>query len=289
MDDADTIILKPRVRDLGGFQVRRLLPGHPIQMVGPFIFFDHIGPSTFAAGSGVDVRPHPHIGLATVTYLFQGSLLHRDSLGSVQEIRPGDVNWMIAGRGIAHSERTPAEQRPAGPSLHGIQTWVALPKTAEETVPAFAHHPAAALPELQRDGVTLRVIAGKAFGALSPVETQSNLLYCALEFAPGARIAVPAEHAERAVYLVDGDLTVAGNALEAQNLAVLPVKKSVDLASPSGARVLLLGGDSMDGPRFISWNFVSSSKDRIEQARADWKAQRFDPVPGETERIPLPE
>jgi redox-sensitive bicupin YhaK (pirin superfamily) len=289
MSDAETIILKPRTRDLGGFQVRRLLPGHPVQMVGPFIFFDHIGPSTFAAGSGVDVRPHPHIGLATVTYLFQGSLLHRDSLGSVQEIRPGDVNWMTAGRGIAHSERTPAEQRPAGPSLHGIQTWVALPKTAEETVPAFAHHPAAALPELQRDGVTLRVIAGKAFGALSPVETQSNLLYCALEFAPGARIAVPAEHAERAVYLVDGDLTVAGNALEAQNLAVLPVKKSVDLASPSGARVLLLGGDSMDGPRFISWNFVSSSKDRIEQARADWKAQRFDPVPGETEWIPLPD
>jgi redox-sensitive bicupin YhaK (pirin superfamily) len=289
MSDAETTILKPRTRDLGGFQVRRLLPGHPVQMVGPFIFFDHIGPSTFAAGSGVDVRPHPHIGLATVTYLFQGSLLHRDSLGSVQEIRPGDVNWMTAGRGIAHSERTPAEQRPAGPSLHGIQTWVALPKTAEETVPAFAHHPAAALPELQRDGVTLRVIAGKAFGALSPVETQSNLLYCALEFAPGARIAVPAEHAERAVYLVDGDLTVAGNALEAQNLAVLPVKKSVDLASPSGARVLLLGGDSMDGPRFISWNFVSSSKDRIEQARADWKAQRFDPVPGETEWIPLPD
>jgi redox-sensitive bicupin YhaK (pirin superfamily) len=289
MNDADTIILKPRVRDLGGFQVRRLLPGHPIQMVGPFIFFDHIGPSTFAAGSGVDVRPHPHIGLATVTYLFQGSLLHRDSLGSVQEIRPGDVNWMTAGRGIAHSERTPAEQRPAGPSLHGIQTWVALPKAEEETVPAFAHHPAAALPELHQDGVRLRVIAGKAFGALSPVETRSALLYCALEFAPGARIAVPAEHAERAVYLVDGDLIVGGNALEPQNLVVLPVKKSVDLASPSGARVLLLGGDPMDGPRFISWNFVSSSKDRIEQARADWKAQRFDPVPGETERIPLPE
>ncbi|HUF20434.1 MAG TPA: pirin family protein [Burkholderiales bacterium] len=289
MSDAETIILKPRVLDLGGFQVRRVLPGHPIQMVGPFIFFDHIGPSTFAAGSGVDVRPHPHIGLATVTYLFQGSLLHRDSLGSVQEIRPGDVNWMTAGRGIAHSERTPAEQRPAGPLLHGIQTWVALPKAAEETVPAFAHHPAAALPELQRDGVKLRVIAGKAFGALSPVETQSAVLYCALEFAPGARIAVPAEHAERAVYLVDGELTVAGNPLEPQNLAVLPAKKTVDLASGSGARVLLLGGEPMDGPRFISWNFVSSSKDRIEQARADWKAQRFDPVPGETERIPLPE
>jgi redox-sensitive bicupin YhaK (pirin superfamily) len=289
MSDAETIILKPRTRDLGGFSVRRVLPGHPIQMVGPFIFFDHIGPATFAAGTGVDVRPHPHIGLATVTYLFDGAFLHRDSLGSVQEIRPGDVNWMIAGRGIVHSERTPAEQRSAGPSLHGIQPWVALPKAFEETAPAFAHHPAATLPERRDDGVRLRVIAGQAFGARSPIGTHSGTLYCALEFAPGGRMTVPAEYEERAVYLVGGELALAGHPLEPQHLAVLPPKKTVDLASAPGARVLLLGGEPIDGPRFISWNFVSSSRERIEQARADWKAERFPAVPGDGERIPLPD
>jgi len=289
MNDGGMVVLKPRVRDLGDFEVRRVLPGHPLQMVGPFIFFDHMGPLRLAAGRGVDVRPHPHIGLATVTYLFDGALLHRDSLGSTQVIRPGDVNWMTAGRGIVHSERTPAEDRSEGPSLHGIQTWVALPEESEETAPDFSHHPASTLPAFEQDGVWVRVVAGHAFGATAPVKVSSPLLYAALEFSPGGRIAVPAEHEERGVYLVDGALAVLGQAVQTQHLIVLPKGRTLDLESSTGARVLLLGGASLGGRRFIWWNFVSSSKERIEQAKADWEADRMGRIPGETERIPLPE
>jgi redox-sensitive bicupin YhaK (pirin superfamily) len=289
MNDDMMVVLKPRVRDLGDFEVRRVLPGHPLQMVGPFIFFDHMGPLRLAAGRGMDVRPHPHIGLATVTYLFEGALLHRDSLGSTQAIRPGDVNWMTAGRGIVHSERTPAEERRAGPSLHGIQTWVALPEEAEESTPGFFHHPASTLPAFEQDGVRARVISGHAFGAVSPVKVFSPMLYAALEFSTKGRIAIPAEHEERGVYLVDGELTIGGQAALAQHLVVLPKGQSIDLASPTGARTLLLGGASLGKRRFIWWNFVSSSKARIEQAKADWEADRMGRIPGETERIPLPE
>jgi redox-sensitive bicupin YhaK (pirin superfamily) len=288
MEDGRLVVLKPRVRDLGDFEVRRVLPGHPLQMVGPFIFFDHMGLLRLAAGRGVDVRPHPHIGLATVTYLFEGALLHRDSLGSTQVIRPGDVNWMTAGRGIVHSERSPAEDRAVGPSLHGIQTWVALPEESEESAPNFSHHPASTLPSFEQDGVRVRVIAGDAFGATAPVKVSSPMLYAALEFSPRGRIAVPAEHEERGVYLVDGELAIGGQAALPQHLVVLPKGRSVDLGSPTGARVLLLGGASLGRHRFIWWNFVSSSKERIEQAKADWEADRMGRIPGETERIPLP-
>lgn len=288
MESEGLVVLKPRVRDLGDFEIKRVLPGHPLQMVGPFIFFDHMGPVRLAAGHGVDVRPHPHIGLATVTFLFEGALLHRDSLGSAQVICPGDVNWMTAGRGIVHSERSPAQQRPAGPSLHGIQTWVALPEAFEESMPSFSHHPGSTLPRFEQDGVRLRVIAGNAFGAVSPVKVFSPMLYVALEFSPKARIAVLAEHEERGVYLVDGGLTIGGHTALAQHLVVLPKGQSVDLASPTGARALLLGGASLGARRFIWWNFVSSSRERIEQAKADWEADRMGRIPGETERIPLP-
>jgi redox-sensitive bicupin YhaK (pirin superfamily) len=281
-------ILKPRVRDLGGFEVRRVLPSHPIQMVGSFIFFDHIGPTRFAAGRGVDVRPHPHIGLATVTYLFEGSFMHRDSLGSVQVIRPGDVNWMTAGRGIVHSERTPEDARAAGPGLHGIQTWVALPKESEEVAPDFHHHPAASLPEFEESGVRVRIIAGSAFGAVAPVATFSPLLYADLVFAPNGIISVPADHEERAIYLVEGTVSVDGKSAAAQHLLVLPQGRRAELVSPSGGRVLLLGGASLPERRFIWWNFVSSSKERIEQAKLDWEAERLGTITGETERIPLP-
>ncbi len=283
------LVLKPRERDLGDFVVRRVLPGHPLQMVGPFIFFDHMGPLRLSAGRGVDVRPHPHIGLATVTYLFDGALLHRDSLGSTQVVRPGDVNWMTAGRGIVHSERTPSDERPGGPSLHGIQTWVALPEAAEEAAPGFSHHPSSSLPQFEEDGVRVRVIAGDAFGARAPVEVFSPMLYAALEFKPGGRIAVPAEHEERGVYLVDGSLAIQERAAQPQHLVVLPKGRSVELESASGARVLLLGGAPVGAKRFIWWNFVSSSKERIEQAKADWGADRMGRISGETERIPLPE
>jgi redox-sensitive bicupin YhaK (pirin superfamily) len=258
-------------------------------MVGPFIFFDHMGPAALAPGDGLDVRPHPHIGLATVTYLFDGEILHRDSVGSVQPIRPGDVNWMTAGRGIVHSERTPPGLRAAGTRVHGIQTWVALPRAHEETAPAFAHHPAATLPVVTLPGVAVRVIAGTALGARSPVDVFSPTLYAAAELAPGARLALPPEHEERAVYLVDGAASVAGVALEPGTMAVLAPGADAEVRADAASIVMLLGGAKMDGARFIWWNFVSSSRERIEQAKADWREDRFPPVPGETERIPLPE
>lgn len=288
MPSAIEQILKPKPRDIGSFSVRRALPAFPTQMVGPFIFFDHMGPEALAPGAGLDVRPHPHIGLATVTYLFEGAILHRDSLGSVQEIRPGDVNWMTAGRGIVHSERTPLAERAAGSRIHGIQTWVALPREHEEAAPAFVHHSAATLPVVELPGATVRVIAGHAFGARAPVAVFSDTLYAAGQLAAGARLALPADHEERAVYLVEGSVRVAGTPLEPGQMAVLAGGGEAAIQADAGSIVMLVGGAKMDGPRFIWWNFVSSSRERIERAKADWRAERFAPVPGETERIPLP-
>jgi redox-sensitive bicupin YhaK (pirin superfamily) len=282
-------LVRPQERDLGGFTVHRVLPAGPQQMVGPFIFFDAMGPATFAPGTGVDVRPHPHIGLATVTWLFEGELLHRDSLGFTQLIRPGEVNWMTAGSGIVHSERTPPQNRQRPSRLHGIQSWVALPKHAEETAPEFHHHASGELPTLDADGVRLRVIAGTLLGLKSPVRTFSRMGYGALELAAGARCVLPAEHEERAVYLVDGELAIDGEAVPATACAMLLPGRGVELRATSACRCMVLEGEPADGPRHIWWNFVSSSEARIERARQDWKLGRFAPVPGESEFIPLPE
>jgi redox-sensitive bicupin YhaK (pirin superfamily) len=282
-------ILKPKPRDIGEFSVRRVLPAFRRQMVGPFIFFDHMGPEAFAPGRGMDVRPHPHIGLATVTYLFEGEILHRDSLGFVQPIRPGDVNWMTAGRGIVHSERTPAALRAGGSRIHGIQTWVALPRAHEETEPAFVHYPAPMLPVVDLPGAKVRVIAGHALGARSPVAVFTDTLYAAAELQSGAMLRLPAEHEERAVYLVAGSVAVGDTALAPGEMAILVPGGEVAIRPAERSTVMLAGGAPMDGPRFIWWNFVASTKERIERAKADWRDERFAPVPGESERIPLPE
>ncbi len=288
MSAIDTII-QSRERDLGGFSVRRVLPAGPRQMVGPFRFFDARGPATLAPGTGVDVRPHPHIGLATVTWLFEGELLHRDSLGYTQLIRPGEANWMTAGSGIAHSERTPLENRHRPFRLHAIQCWVALPKTAEETAPEFQHCAASELPSRNANGVYLRVIAGTLFGLTSPVHTFSALGYGVLELATDARCILPPEYEERAVYVVDGALTVDGEGVPEGTLATLHPGQPAELRASSPTRCMVLGGEPADGPRHLWWNFVSSSPDRLERARQDWKLGRFATVPGETEFIPLPD
>ncbi|HYG89816.1 MAG TPA: pirin family protein [Azospirillum sp.] len=279
----------PRAHDIGGFEVRRALPSAQRRMVGPFIFWDQMGPAELKPGQGIDVRPHPHIGLATVTYLFDGEILHRDSLGSVQAIRPGAVNWMTAGRGIAHSERSGDATRRTGQRVFGIQSWIALPKDHEETDPAFVHHPAATLPIIEGEGKRVRVVAGQAYGERSPVQGFSAMLYVDAALDTDARLPVPAEHAERALYVADGMIAVNGDRFNAGQLLVLRSGDAITVDAETPARVLLLGGEPMDGPRHIWWNFVSSSKDRIEAAKADWKAGRFDAVPGETEFIPLPE
>ncbi|RQR60369.1 pirin family protein [Burkholderia sp. Bp9125] len=289
MTDSIQALLKPHVRDIGNLQVRRTLPALAARLVGPFIFFDHMGPATLPAGTGLDVRPHPHIGLATVTYLFDGAILHRDSLGSLQEIVPGDVNWMTAGRGIVHSERTPDALRERGHTVHGIQTWVALPLEHEADEPSFEHHAAATLPKRVADGVSLTVIAGDAFGLRSPVTTFSRTLYVAAEFASGGSLVLDASHQERAVYLVEGDLTIDGAPLELAQMAVLAPGATVALTSGAGARVMVLGGDRLEGERFIDWNFVASSRDAIERAKDAWTRQEMGKVPGETEWVPLPE
>jgi redox-sensitive bicupin YhaK (pirin superfamily) len=286
---ADPDILKPHVRDLGDFQVRRLLPALTHKMVGPFIFFDHMGPIHFAPGRGVDVRPHPHIGLATVTYLFEGAIVHRDSLGKVQCIEPGDVNWMTAGSGIVHSERSAPEDRAAGSPLHGIQTWVALPIPHERAVPEFHHYPKATLPVVTEAGARLRVIAGHAWGLRSPVHIYSETLYVAAEMQIGGRVALPAEHEQRAVYVAEGEVRVAGEPLAPFHMAVLPEGRTVMIESVTAARVMLLGGTRMDGDRHIWWNFVASSRELIDDAKTRWREQRFAQVPGETEFIPLPD
>ncbi len=289
MTAAIAATLKPHTKDLGGFTVRRLLPGHPIRMVGPFIFFDHMGPADFAPGKGIDVRPHPHIGLATVTYLFAGGLMHRDSLGSVQKITPGDVNWMTAGRGIVHSERTAPGDRETGHPMHGIQTWLALPKPHERVEPAFHHHPKDTLPLVEMPGVTMRLVAGRAFGEAAPVRTYSDMFYLGVEMDAGATFDLPPEHVQRGVYVVDGEVMVGGRMLDPQHMAVLSPGETVEIAAGASSRVMLFGGEPMDGERHIVWNFVASDREMIEEARSRWKAQQFDPVPGETEFIPLPD
>ena len=282
-------IIAGRPRDIGGFAVRRVLPAPGRRMVGPFIFFDHFGPETLAPGRGVDVRPHPHIALATVTYLYSGSFLHRDSLGSVQEIHPGDVNWMTAGRGIAHSERTPAAARAQGSQIHGIQSWVALPDGHEDTAPAFRHHSAASLPHLVVDGCDLRVIAGEAYGRRSPVEVLWPTLYVDASMPAGAALELPADYTERAVYVATGELEIDGQVLGEAQLALLTRGLTVRLRALHHARVMLLGGEPFATPRYIWWNFVASSRERIEQAKRDWAGGSFAPVPGEHDFIPLPE
>jgi redox-sensitive bicupin YhaK (pirin superfamily) len=290
-DSVETVIV-PATRDLGdGFQVRRALPSAKRRMVGPFVFFDQMGPALLAAGNGLDVRPHPHIGLATVTYLFEGEICHRDSLGTALSIRPGELNWMTAGRGIVHSERTPSPLRAVDSNVFGIQAWVALPRKDEECAPAFAHHGEAELPLVQDTGVRVRVIAGSAFGASSPAETRSALFYADVHLDPRARLAVPAEHVERGAYVVNGRVRVDadGEPFDAGQLVVFKPGSQVTLrAGASGARLMLLGGEPLDGPRHVWWNFVSSSRERIEQAKAAWEAGEFAPVPGDPEFIPLP-
>ena len=282
--------IPPRVHDLGGgFTVKRLLPHAQARRVGPFVFFDHIGPADLAPDKGLDVRPHPHIGLATVTYLWEGAIMHRDSVGSVQEINPGDVNWMTAGRGIVHSERTPERLRGKPQRMHGLQTWVALPQAHEEDPPAFAHHPKASLPVVERPGAVLTVVAGRAFGATSPVRVLMDTLYVSIDLEAGGALPIPAEHAERALYPVAGELTLDGEPLALEHLAVLDAGSEPLLRATAPSRVMLLGGAPMDGHRHVWWNFVSSSRDRIEQAKADWREGRIGQVPGETEFIPLPE
>ena len=284
----ETVVI-PRARDIGGFDVRRALPSSGRRMVGPFVFFDQMGPATFTANSGIDVRPHPHIGLATVTYLFDGTIIHRDSLGSIQPIRPGDVNWMTAGSGIVHSERSDAELRKQPDSLHGLQLWVALPQKYEETDPDFTHYRAAELPSTEGDGITSRLIAGSAFGLTSPVKTFSDLFYLDAALEPEARIALDAQHEERAAYLVEGTVEIEGTEFEAGQLLVFAPQRQIVVKAVTPAKLVMLGGEPMDGPRHLWWNFVSSSKERIEQAKADWTRDRFGlPVPGETEFIPLP-
>ena len=288
--DAIETVIVPRTRDIGGFEVRRALPAVGKRMVGPFVFFDQMGPAEFLVGNGLDVRPHPHIGLATVTYLFDGAITHRDSLGTHQVIKPGDVNLMTAGRGIAHSERTPPEVRSTGGKVFGIQAWAALPATHEETAPAFAHHNVGELPRIDGDGKRVRLVMGRMFGQVSPVAFPHESFYAEAVLAPGAVLPLDADYDERAVYIVSGEIDIAGQSFGPGRLLVFKPGDRISILANSNARLMLLGGEPMDGPRHIWWNFVSSSADRIDAAKADWKARKFAPVPGdEAEFIPLPE
>ena len=287
--DAIDMVIVPRARDLGGFSVRRALPSSQRQMVGPFIFFDQMGPAEFLLGAGMDVRPHPHIGLSTVTYLFEGEIIHRDSLGTVLPIRPGELNWMTAGRGIAHSERTPPELRSVGTKLFGIQSWVALSAADEETEPDFLHYGANDLPVLEHEGKVVRVIAGSLLGASSPVRTSSPMFYADISLGAGASVPLDPVYDERAIYTIAGEVEIAGDIFGPAQLLVFRPGDRITIRANTEARFMALGGEPMDGPRHIWWNFVSSRRDRIEQAKADWKMARFDTVPGDTEFIPLPE
>jgi redox-sensitive bicupin YhaK (pirin superfamily) len=283
------LVIGSRAKDLGEFEVRRVLPASERQRVGPFIFFDHMGPATFAPGSGVAVRPHPHIGLATVTYLFAGVIRHRDSLGSDQAITPGAVNWMTAGRGIVHSERTPEALLAEGSTVHGLQVWLALPREAEESEPGFVHHPAETIPRIESAGVRLSLIAGEAAGQKSPVVTGSQTLYLAGELEAGAELAAPEGYEERAVYVVEGELELDGEAFAVGTMVVLRPGAAPRLRAKVPSRVAVVGGAPIEGERILWWNFVSSSRERLEQAKADWKNGRFPAVPGDPEFIPLPE
>ena len=281
-------IIEPRSRDLGEFSVRRALPDKRRQRIGPFIFFDHMGPAVFSPGQGVNVRSHPHIGLATVTYLFEGEMLHRDSLGFVQRIQPGAVNWMTAGKGIVHSEKVTPEILDSGQKLHGIQTWVALPTEKEEIDPSFSHYPANDIPAVALDGAAATVIIGSAFGVESPVRTESATLYVELKLDAGAQVELPSAQ-EAGVYVVDGEVGLAGETLSSGQLAVLTDRAEGRITASRDSHVMLCGGDKLDGERQIWWNFVSSSRERLAQAKDDWRDGRFDMVPGEDDFIPLPE
>jgi redox-sensitive bicupin YhaK (pirin superfamily) len=282
------LAISAKTRDIGGFAVRRALPAIERRMVGPFVFLDQMGPTRLAPGQRLDVRPHPHIGLSTMTYLLEGEILHRDSLGTVQMIRPGAMNWMTAGRGIVHSERTPEEASDTD-ALSGIQFWVALPKSHEEMPPAFVHLEAEALPVVEDGTISARVIAGEALGVRSPLGAPHPMICLDIAMRRGAKFAPPEDHSEQALYVAGGEVELAGGRYGQGQLLVLPNNETLTVHAMSDARLLLLGGEPMDGPRHIWWNFVSSSKDRIEQAKQNWKLGRFPPVPGETEFIPLPE
>jgi redox-sensitive bicupin YhaK (pirin superfamily) len=289
MSGAVELLLTTSPHDIGSFEVRRALPKRERRHIGPFVFFDHMGPAKLAPGVGMDVRPHPHIGLATVTYLFDGEIMHRDSLGYVQAIQPGALNWMVAGRGIVHSERTAADKRDGSLTMHGIQTWVALPPALEECEPSFAHHPAATLPTRTQNGVWLKCILGEAYGLKAPVEDPWPIFYLHAEFPAGSALVLPSNYAERGVYVVSGALEVDGTAIEPGTLAVFKEGADVTLSATASTRAMLLGGATLPGERTIWWNFVSSDKARLVRAKADWKAGNFAKVPGETEFIPLPE
>ncbi|HRY06318.1 MAG TPA: pirin family protein [Hyphomicrobiaceae bacterium] len=294
IDAIETLII-PRARDLGSFEVRRALPAPKRQMVGPFIFFDQAGPAEFVTGTGVDVRPHPHIGLGTVTYLYRGEFQHRDSLGSNQMILPGAVNWMVAGRGVTHSERTSEATRKAPHSLFGIQTWVALPEKDEDVAPSFTHHGKETLPVFDDGGVTLRLILGRAYGKSAPAKLFSDTFYADVTMQPGARLPLPDDHEDRGLYIVEGAVNIAGQKFEAGRMMVFrPGDKITVAAGDGGARLMILGGETLNGPRYIFWNFVSSSKERLEEAkqqwrRAEWGNGLFDLPPDDrAEFIPLP-
>lgn len=295
VDLIETVIV-PRARDLGGFEVRRALPAPRRQMVGPFIFFDQMGPAEFVIGAGIDVRPHPHIGLATVTYLYKGKIHHRDSLGTDQWIEPGAVNWMVAGHGITHSERADGRIRARPHDLFGIQTWVALPEEAEDLPATFEHAPKATLPLLEGEGKKLRLILGTAYGEKAPVKTYSETFYADALLDPGARIPLPDDHEDRGVYVISGEIEVAGDRFEAGRMMVFRPGDRISLkAGEQGARLMLLGGATLNGPRHIWWNFVASSQDRIDAAKEAWRAGdwahgRFQLPPGDDDEfIPLPE
>lgn len=281
-------IIPGKLKDLGGFTVRRLLPVAKRRSVGSFVFLDHMGPTDFAAGKGIDVAPHPHIGLATVTYLYEGSILHRDSLGSHQEIYPGDVNWMTAGRGIAHSERSSDLARSSHQSLNGLQLWIALPKEHEETAPTFTHTPKEDLPLISGEGWQGRLIAGELFGQKSPVFTFARLFFADVSLQAGYKLFLEPKYEEGAVYVVSGEIEIDNQSVAAGELAILKNKPVAELLARKPSVIAVLGGDTLPEPRFMYWNFVSTQQSRIEQAKKDWRDQRFEQVPGETEYIPLP-
>ncbi|MFB8342780.1 pirin family protein [Brucella cytisi] len=294
-DAIETLII-PRTRDLGGFEVRRALPAPKRQMVGPFIFFDQVGPAEFLTGGGIDVRPHPHIGLATVTYLYEGAFHHRDSTGADQMVYPGEVNWMIAGNGVTHSERTSEEMRSRPRTAFGIQTWVALPDHAEDTAASFEHHGREALPVIEDEGKQVRLIIGSAWGARAPVKTFTETFYADIILSADAKLPLPDDHEDRGVYVVEGSILIAGTPFAAGQMMVFRPGDRISLtAGETGARLMVLGGETMNGPRYISWNFVASSQEKIDAAKeawrkGDWEHGRFRLPPGdETEFIPLPE
>lgn len=284
----ETVIV-PNLRDIGDFSVRRVLPAPERRSVGPFVFFDHMGPTEFKPGQGLEVRPHPHIGLSTLTYLYEGSIVHRDSLGFKQAIHPGAVNWMTAGRGIVHSERSPEATGSAPRRLMGLQVWVALPKEHEQRAPSFVHYSVSSLPEVEEAGASVRIIAGDCFGAHSRLETLSPLFYADVRLQPGSRIKIDAEYTERALYVVTGSIEVDGCVFSDGQMAVLRPGAEIVVYSERGAAFAAVGGEPMDGPRHLWWNFVASDKALIEKAKLDWKQGKFGHVPGDSEFIPLPD